>query len=267
FGRVLELTSKGKNYTYTFVYDVNYRYYKDGSITASYTWNDSKDNTSYNGNVANSATLGLPVADDPRDLSKMSYSDLQFRHKVVFYGTSPSFAGFVFGVRFSGIGGTRYSLLSGVNSNQDFVSGTNDLAYVFNPNDPATSAAVRDGLNKLLTSKAGSSFKKYVEKSEGKIAERNGGINGFYGTVDLRLAKSFKVSKKSGFELSVDVFNFANMLNKEWGASHNFGNTSLYRASAFSKETSSYNYSVNTSGIANPGGDPYQVQVGARFFF
>lgn len=267
FGRVLELTSKGKNNTYTFVYDVNYRYYKDGSLTASYTWNDSKDNTSYNGNVANSATLGLPVADDPRDLSKMTYSDLQFRHKVVFYGTSPSFAGFVFGVRFSGIGGTRYSLLSGVNSNQDFVSGTNDLAYVFNPSDPATSAAVRDGLNKLLNSGAGSSFKKYVEKSEGKIAERNGGINGFYGTFDLRLAKSFKVSKKSGFELSVDVFNFANMLNKKWGASHNFGNTSLYRASAFSKETSTYNYSVNTSGIANPGGDPYQVQVGARFFF
>ena len=267
FGRVLELTSKGKNNTYTFVYDVNYRYYKDGSITASYTWNDSKDNASYNGNVANSATLGLPVADDPRNLNKMTYSDLQFRHKVVFYGTSPSFAGFVFGVRFSGIGGTRYSLLSGVNSNQDFVSGTNDLAYVFNPNDPKTAAAVRDGLNKLLNSGADQSFKNYVEKSAGKIAERNGGINRFYGTIDLRLVKSFRISRTNGFEFSADVFNFANLLNKKWGASHNFGNTSLYRGSAFSKDTREYTYSINTSGIANPGGDPYQVQLGVRFFF
>ncbi|NIG55722.1 TonB-dependent receptor [Chitinophaga sp. Cy-1792] len=267
FGRVLELTSKGKNNTYTFVYDVNYRYYKDGNITASYTWNDSKDNSSYNGNVANSATLGLPVADDPRDLSKMTYSDLQFRHKVVLYGTSPTVAGFVFSVRFSGIGGTRYSLLSGVNSNQDFVSGTNDLAYVFNPNDPNTAAAVKTGLLNLLNSGAGRSFKKYIEKSEGKIAERNGGVNGFYGTLDLRLQKSFKVSRTSGFEFSVDVFNFANMLNKKWGASHNFGNTSLYSASAFSKDTREYTYDINTSGIANPGGDPYQVQLGVRYFF
>ncbi|SHM81203.1 Carboxypeptidase regulatory-like domain-containing protein [Chitinophaga jiangningensis] len=266
FGRVLELTSLGKNNTYTFVYDVNYRYYKDGNITASYTWNDSKDNTSYNGNVANSATLGLPVASDPRDLSKMSYSDAQFRHKVVFYGTSPTFAGFVFGVRFSGLGGTRYSLLSGVNSNQDFVSGTNDLAYVFDPNAATTPAAVRDGLLKLLNA-GDAGFRKYVEKSTGKIAERNGGINGFYGTVDLRLAKQFKISRKSGFELSVDVFNFANMLNKKWGSSHNFGNTSLYRGTAFDKNTRAYTYAVNTSGVANPGGDPYQIQLGARFFF
>lgn len=266
FGRVLELTSLGKNNTYTFVYDVNYRYYKDGNITASYTWNDSKDNTSYNGNVANSATLGLPVADDPRNLSKMSYSDAQFRHKVVFYGTSPTFAGFVFGVRFSGLGGTRYSLLSGVNSNQDFVSGTNDLAYVFDPNSPTTPAAVRDGLLKLLSS-GDASFRKYVEKSEGKIAERNGGINRFYGTVDLRLAKSFKITHKSGFELSVDVFNFANLLNKKWGASHNFGNTALYRGTAFDKTTRQYTYAINTSGVANPGGDPYQIQLGARYFF
>ena len=90
-GRVLELVSKGKVNTYTFVVDGSWRYFKDGQLTFSYSWNDSHDNTSYNGNVANSATLYQMVVDDPRDMSKMSYSDNQWRHKVVFYGTTPSF--------------------------------------------------------------------------------------------------------------------------------------------------------------------------------
>ncbi|PZP51561.1 MAG: TonB-dependent receptor [Pseudopedobacter saltans] len=268
FGRVLELNSEGKNNTYTFVYDVNYKYFKDGEVTASYTWNDSKDNTSFNGNVANSATLSLPVKDDPRNLSQMAYSNAQFRHKVVFYGTAPSVAGFVFGVRFTGIGGTRYSFLSGVNSNQDFVVGTNDLAFVFDRNAAGTAQAVKDGLNKLMNNGAvGSSFKNYIEKSSGKIAERNGGVNGFYGTVDIRLAKYIKLGKTNGVEFSADVFNFANMLNKKWGASRNYGNSNLYGGKAFSRTTREYTYNVTATGVAAPGGDPYQVQIGARYSF
>ena len=64
------------------------------------------------------------VKDDPRDLSTMTYSDNQFRHKVVFYGTAPSFWGISVGLRFSGIGGTRYSLAVSGNMNGDFVSST-----------------------------------------------------------------------------------------------------------------------------------------------
>ena len=92
-GRVLELVSEGKVNQYAFVIDGTWRYFKDGEISFSYTWNDTKDNTSYNGNVANSATLSQMVVDDPRDLSKMTYSNNHFRNKVVAYGTLPSFWG------------------------------------------------------------------------------------------------------------------------------------------------------------------------------
>ncbi|WP_185937435.1 hypothetical protein [Chitinophaga polysaccharea] len=74
------------------------------------------------------ATLSLMVKDDPRNLSTMSYSDNQFRHKVVVYGTLPTFWGINVGVRYSGIGGMRYSLAVGGNVNGDFVN-SNDLAY------------------------------------------------------------------------------------------------------------------------------------------
>lgn len=268
FGRVLELNSEGKINQFAVVLDATWRYFRDGEITASYTWNDTRDNTSFNGNVANSATLSLPVVDDPRDLSRMAYSSNHFRSKVVVFGTLPTFYGVSVGVRFSGIGGTRYSLLSGGNTNGDFVSGTNDLAFVFDRNNNAVPQALRDGIQKLIDNPdASQSLKNYILKYEGQIAERNGGENGFFGLVDLRVSKKFNVYKTHNIEFSADIFNVANLLKKTWGVNKNMGNQSLYRVTGFNTVDQSFIYSVNNSGVANPSGSPYQFQLGVRYGF
>jgi len=255
FGRVLELVSDGKVNQFSFVVDTSYRYWKDGEITASYTWSDIKDNTSYNGNVANSATLSTLVQSDPRDL-RMSYSDNQFRNKVVLYGNSPTIAGFTLGLRYSGIGGTRFSVTSGGNINGDFVD-TNDLAYIF----PSITQALVDD------PEVGKALKNYITDYNNQIAERNGGKNGFYGIWDVRIAKKIKFEKIGGFELSVDIFNVANMLNKEWGVNKSYGNTALYRITGFDPVTKQFQYAKNTSGLEPLSGNPYQIQLGAKYTF
>ncbi|MBS7564939.1 TonB-dependent receptor [Mucilaginibacter sp. Bleaf8] len=267
-GRVLALNSDGKINQYAFVVDGTYKYFRDGEVTASYTWNDTKDNTSYNGNVANTATLSLPVKDDPRDLSKMSYSDNQFRNKIVVYGTSPSFYGFVVGLRYSGIGGTRYSLVVNGNVNGDFVS-SNDLAYVYNPNDANVAANLRTGVQAILDNpNASESLKDYVRKSIGKVAERNGGVNGFYGQWDVRIAKRFKTFNKQYVEFSADLFNVVNLFNKNKGVIKNLGNQNLYTITSFNPATTNYVYNVNANaGVVNPTGNPYQFQFGLRYGF
>ncbi len=256
-GRVLELNSDGKVNQFAVVVDANWNYYKDGEVSVSYTWNDAKDNISYNGNVANTSTLSLPVKDDPRDLSTVTYSDNQFRHKVVFYATSPTIWGFNVGVRYSGIGGTRYSLLSGVNSNSDFVT-TNDLAYIFDTKGGETAADVKKGLQAILDNPAASqSIKDYINKYSGTFAERNGGINGFYGVFDVRVSKRISLSKTKplAVEFSADIFNFANFLKKGEGAYKNLGTQALYGAK-FDKANKRFNYTVNTAGVVTPSGDP-----------
>src|SRR5690606_3991265 len=211
-GRVLELTSIGKINQYAIVLDGTYNYYKDGVINVSYTWNDTKDNTSFTGNVANTATLVQPVVDDPRNLSAITYSDNQFRHKVVVYGTLPTFWGVNVGLRYTGLGGTRFSLLSGANTNGDFVTSSNDFAFIFDYTNPNTPENIRNGLQAILDNpEASQSMKDFIINSAGKIAERNGGVNGFFGTVDLRVAKEFKFYKTHGFEVSAEIFNFMNM--------------------------------------------------------
>ena len=267
-GRVLELVSEGKVNQYAFVVDGTWRYFKDGEVSVSYTWNDTKDNTSYNGNVANSATLSNMIVDDPRDLSKMTYSNNQFRHKVVAYGTLPTFWGISVGLRYSGIGGTRYSMVVSGNVNGDFVS-TNDLAYIYDPNSSSTPQYLKDGIQAILDNPdAEKSIKDYIKKSYGKVAERNGGINGFYGTFDLRLAKKFKFYKTQNIELSVDVFNVANLLNKEWGSGNNLGTQYIYTIKEFDQNSKQYVYNVkSTTGVSNKNGNPYQVQIGLRYGF
>lgn len=278
-GRVLELNSQGKVNQFAFVADAAYQYFKDGEISASYTLSDTKDNTSYNGNVANTATLVLPVKDDPRNLSKMTYSDNHFRHKVVVYGTLPTFYGITVGLRYSGIGGTRYTLLSGANSNADFVAGQNDLAFIFDRNSENTPANVKTGLQAILDNPdASQSIKNYINQYSGKIAERNGGINGFYGVFDIRASKRFRLFKTHAIELSADVFNVANLLSKSQGTNQALGSQALYAlgipaaggapaVAGFDRANQRFVYRVNTAGVVTPSGDPFQLQLGARYSF
>jgi hypothetical protein len=267
-GRVLELNAGGKVNQYAFVVDANWRYFRDGEVTFSYTWNDAKDNTSFNGDVANTATLSLMVKEDPRNLNAMSYSDNQFRHKIVFYGTSPSFSGFNIGVRYSGLGGTRYSLAVNGNVNGDFVN-SNDLAYVFDINNPAVPEKYRTGINAILNNpQVDNSVKDYIRKSMGTIADRNAGINGFYGIWDIRAGKKFNLYKSHSIEISWDIFNVANLLNKEWGTNKSLGKQNLYSLGGFDAANSTYNYNVNVNtGIITPSGNPWQMQFGVRYAF
>ena len=267
-GRVLELNSDGKVNQFAFVLDADWRYFRDGELSVSYTWNDSKDNISYNGDVANTSTLVKMVVDDPRDMSKMNYSNNQWRHKVVAYVTSPSFWGFNAGLRFSGIGGTRYSLVVNGNINGDFVS-TNDLAYVYDPNSSSTPQYLKDGINAVLDNpNVRGSVKKYIRDSFGKVAERNGGVNGFYGVFDFHLGKSIKIYKTQKLDLSLDIFNVANFLNKDWGVGRNLGNVYLYTVKGFDARNKEFVYRVNTNaGVTKGNGNPYQFQLGLRYEF
>jgi hypothetical protein len=126
---VLELNSVGYARQWAVVVDGELKIGRDGYVNASYTRNDTRDNSSYNCCVANTSTF-LPVVDDPRRLS-FGYSDNSFRHKLVVSGATPTFKGFTAGVTVTGVGGTPFSIHSynaGFGVNGDF-NDRNDLAF------------------------------------------------------------------------------------------------------------------------------------------
>ena len=88
---------------------------------------------------------------------------------------------------------------------------------------------MRTGLQAILDNpNASQSIKDYLTQYSGKMAERNGGINGFYGVFDIRASKRFRLYKTHGLEISADVFNFTNLLNKKSGVTQTLGSQALY---------------------------------------
>ncbi|MFI8379489.1 carboxypeptidase regulatory-like domain-containing protein [Leeuwenhoekiella sp. NPDC079379] len=269
-GRTLVLRPDGILDNASLIVEGTARLGDDGYVNASFTLNRAKDNSSYNCCVANTSTF-LPVTGDPRALN-YGYSDNQFGSKFVINGASPTWKGFVLGATITGTGGTRYSLMTASNTsaNGDF-NLSNDIAYIFDPNDPNTPQNIRDAYNQILADpETSSGFKDYLKASYGGFAERNGGKNPFAATIDLRLQKKFvfKGAKTHALELSADIFNFSNLLNKDWGNTNNFGNRDLMRINGFDATTQSYTYGVQTGAGTEPiNGTPWRLQLGMRYSF
>jgi hypothetical protein len=125
---------------------------------------------------------------------------------------------------------------------------------------------------------ASQSIKDYITTYSGQMAPRNGGINGFYGIFDVRASKKVRLYKNHALDLSVDVFNVANLISKTSGTNQSLGNQALYALGipatatspaipAFDRNTQRYTYRVNTAGIVTPSGDPFQLQLGLRYSF
>ncbi len=68
---------------------------------------------------------------------------------------------------------------------------------------------------------------KYLRERRGEFAERNGARLPFTHIVDLRVQQDFKIrikKKETSFSITYDVFNFTNMLNKNWGRTYYMNN-------------------------------------------
>ncbi len=60
----------------------------------------------------------------------------------------------------------------------------------------------------------------YLRERRGQYAERNGSRGVWSHVIDLKLLQDFSINvgeKKHTFQISADVFNFTNLLNKDWG--------------------------------------------------
>lgn len=121
----------------------------------------------------------------------------------------------------------------------------------------------------------------YLSKHRGQYAERNGGRLPFQNVVDLKVMQDFfvKVSgKKYQFQLTYDIFNFTNMLNRVWGRTYFLSNDqfSLVRYASASNSlipTYSFNPITNNTpwGVSSSTAPSYSArwvsQLGLRFKF
>jgi hypothetical protein len=99
----------------------------------------------------------------------------------------------------------------------------------------------------------------YLSENRGQYAERNGGRMPFESILDFRAAQEFFINtggKRHALELSIDIFNFSNFLNKDWGRRYQISDNQNFQLINFvgmlpGSSTPTYSFS-------DPG-DPWSV--------
>ena len=266
-GRVLELVGESALEQRSLVLQSAITLPRQSSVSLSYTRNDTRDNSSFNCCVALTSTFSQNSGDPRRLEDAWGPSEDSFRDKFVAAFLLPRVWGFRVTGSYVGISGRPFSLVVNGDLNGD---GTlnNDLAFVFDPNDPATPADIATGMRKVLDNPANRA-REYIAANLGRIAPRNAGRSPFRGRTDLRVARDINTVRGQAIELTLDLFNVENMLNRKWGGEYNLGGAQqLYAVSAFNQTTRRYTYRINENvGTAVKSGTPYQIQLGARYRF
>jgi len=122
---------------------------------------------------------------------------------------------------------------------------------------------------------------KYLKNRRGQYAERNGDRLDWSHVIDVKIAQEFSinVNKKSHkLEFTADIFNFTNLLNKNWGRRYFMSNDQILvlKHSGFLADGTTPTFTYNpstTSNVKNQIDDVglqssrWQMQVGARYSF
>ena len=215
------------------------------------------------------------MAQDPRDLSSSwAASDLDTRHRIVGTGVFSAPWGIEMAVRYRGQSGRPFSLVVDGDINGDEANG-DDLAFLFDPDNPATDASVAASMRKLLANPYNVAAA-YIRAHLGAISSRNAIYTPWTNRVDMRVLKNVRIAGRTNITVTLDLFNVGNLLNKDWGAQYLLpagissqnpvvNRIGLLRVTGFDQATKRYRYSVNESaGVLSKTGDPYQAQLGIR---
>jgi len=194
------------------------------------------------------------------------------------------------GNRFAGSGGNRYSFIYAGDVNGDGQAG-NDLIYIpRDQNDIVLEDFVDAGGNTVTAADQWNRLNAFIEQDKylsshrGQIAERNGAVNPWYNTVDLRILQDFALGgggRKHTFQLSFDMLNVGNFIDSDWGVrdvASSAATTPLTLHPVGLGETTADQFDANGAPIVRftgPAttfvGDPgllsrWRAQIGLRYF-
>ncbi|QMW02095.1 TonB-dependent receptor [Spirosoma foliorum] len=274
FANAYMLSNTNKGYRYSLTAQIQKNYAAGFGFSAAYTYGKSYDLT--NG-IRNSmeSNWQLNQSLNPNN-PQLAYSNFDIRNRIV--GTinyrkmwSPSQATTVT---------LFYSLQSGtpfswgyVNSTIDGTGQANSLAYI--PKDLAEAQTLLPTGSQAADFMAFVESDSYLKTRKGTFTERNGGRTPWNNTMDLRFLHEFKLKGRQSIQISYDIINFLNLLDKKLGYVY------------FSPNTFNSTASIGLARATNPGtGDPtftwtapaapysidplgsrWQMQIGARYTF
>ncbi|MDQ2793659.1 MAG: carboxypeptidase regulatory-like domain-containing protein [Bacteroidota bacterium] len=288
YPNVILLTNTQKGSSYSLTGQAQKTFNKELSASVAYTYGQSKDVNSGTSSQAISNWRFNQVVGDPNN-PQLAFSNYDLRHRVIASETyRKEYAGhFATAVAlfYAGQSGTPFTYLYNGDVNGDGQTG-NDLLYL--PADLNTMVFEKTSSTDTRTPDAiKGQFINYVNNDpylkdqKGQFTERNVARTPWTHQVDLRLLQDIYFmtgETKHTFQITFDVFNVGNLLNKDWGRQQFVANQSYsllnYRTAVAADAalapvgTPIYKY----TDIANPYtvsqlSSRWQGQLGLRYLF
>ncbi|MES2733429.1 MAG: TonB-dependent receptor [Bacteroidota bacterium] len=304
----IRMSNTNLGYSYSIAATLAKTFNKNFYISASYVYADSKDVNS-GGSIAQSVWRDRLISGDP-NANVASNSNYLVRHRFIasasykkeylnnfatsislFYEAIPSG---VFSYSYSG------------DMNNDATGGSgNDLIWVPRGKSDIilVSQTYTDKNGDKSTYSADAQWQdldnyinqdKYLSQRRGQYAERNGATLPFQAKMDFRILQDFYINvgdKRNTLQLSLDILNLGNLLNKNWGVvqttsrPNNFGNVGLLTSKGLNAQgqptfsfdptgsptptngLTSYTPLVNSYNKDFSFNSRWQMQVGIRYIF
>ena len=227
-----------KGYSFSATAGFNLNNWKGFSGSAFYTYSEAKEVTANAGSNASSAWSGSLTTNSPNEQLKQ-ISNYAIPHRVV-ANLTYNIKNTTIGVYYAGAHQGRFSYYYTNDVNGDGIS--NDLMYIPLNSNEIKFANITSGSNILFTAdEQRAAFDQFIadnglEKYRGKIAPRNGFLMPWNNRFDVRISQTlFKNMATDGdkIQISLDVINFGNMLNSDWGIQDN--NLSSYGAAVLTR--------------------------------
>lgn len=213
-----------KGYALSATVGASLRPWKGLTGSAFYTYSKAEEVTANAGSSASSAWGASPTIDSPNQ-DMLSISGFSVPHRVVAnlsYFLKPT--GTTLGVYYNGANQGRYSYYYSNDVNGDGIAG--DLLYIpTNTADMKFADIVSNGAVQFTAQQQREAFDQFIanndlEKYRGKILPRNEFLLPWLNRFDVRLTQNLAtnfVQQGDKVQITLDVVNFGNMLNSEWG--------------------------------------------------
>ncbi len=293
YTRIILGTNTNEGYTYNLTAQLTKRFQNGFLGTIAYTFGRAM---SLNDATSSQNSSQWRYMETVRGLNHLdlSYSDFDLGSRVMaFLSYKKEYAGHFatsIGVYYNGTSGNRYSYVYNDRGNMNG-EGENAGNLIWIPNDASEINLVDivdDNGNVVKTAEqqwhdlnAFIESDKYLSDNRGSYAERNGARLPFESILDLKLAQDFYLNaggKKHTLQVTFDIFNFTNLLNKNWGArryvSYDAYTLINYEGMEDGTTTPRFTYTgptdvkdiynIDDSGISS---SRWQAQLGIRYIF
>jgi hypothetical protein len=271
---IMKNTDKGQGYTIAASLDLPRVAGFSGMISYSKSWGEEVTGKSgsdpfsawqyrYIRSSSNSQELGLTANNTPHRIVGSANYSIDY---LKYFASTLSFF-------FSGYIGDAYSYYYYGDANSDGT--TNDLMYIPKNANEFIWSTPQDAAAYF----AYAAQDPYLSKHQGEYALRNGAYSPWNKRLDMRFMQDFKI--KAGktmntLEFSIDVINFLNLLNSDWGLNQSTNTTSPITYGGRDATTGKLKASMQKIGgqyVMKSFKDPtsvsgtYGIQLGLRYLF